>query len=823
MAKGIIRTALCAALFACPAIGLADSIPLPGASAPVSIVAAPRIPLSSEIPPPEVVFYSYPAAGLKLDTSDREAVRVFYKGLYSQSDNVPINWTGAYSSCTAGTTDQLYQDAVALRINWFRAMAGIPATVSLYGLYSQQDQQAALVMSVNGALNHTPPSTWTCWNQAAYDAAGKSNLSLGSIGPNAVTGYVRDFGSSNYPLGHRRWVLYPQTQNMGTGDVPAGTYNGANVVGANALWAIDSNYGKPRPTVRDDFVAWPPKGYVPYQVVFGRWSLSHSNADFTNATVTVSKGGANIPVSREALDNPAYGENTIVWLLQGLNDSSVWAKPASDDTYSVIVANVMLNGTPRTFSYNVTVFDPDTPTPNAPQTTVSAPQSASANSAFSANLTAIANATSYQVALYRLSSLAGAITPSTTPSPWTYVTGPANAYNPVEAASFHLYHSAFATQSLTLNKKLYIGQNASLSFVSWFTFALSGEIARAQVSLDDGNSWQDVYTEVGSSQTSQTTKTVNLAAYAGRFARLQFVFSYVPGTSAYFQSNTGWYFNNVNLTNVSEMLEGQMVSVPATQTSASFTASTLGSYVLAARTEYQGMYFTDWGPATALQLAAATTTTTTSTTSTTVGSTTTTTQGGGAVTVNLVSGWNLVGNGGSAAINVSAFSDASKFATVWKWIANSAKWAFYAPSLVGQQLTDYANSKGYDVLSTVNGGEGFWVNAKSAFSMQLPAGSAVSSASFQSMASGWNLIAIGDNKTPSAFNKAIGATPPPAGDIPLNLTTLWAWNAALTNWYFYAPSLEKSGGLLNYIQSKSYLDFGTKVLDPALGFWVNNP
>ena len=52
---------------------------------------------------------------------------------------------------------------------------------------------------------------------------------------------------------------------------------------------------------------------------------------------------------------------------------------------------------------------------------------------------------------------------------------------------------------------------------------------------------------------------------------------------------------------------------------------------------------------------------------------------------------------------------------------------------------------------------------------------------------------------------------------------MWAWDAGQTNWYFYAPSLEKSGGLSSYITSKSYLDFGTKALSPTTGFWVNKP
>ena len=95
--------------------------------------------------------------------------------------------------------------------------------------------------------------------------------------------------------------------------------------------------------------------------------------------------------------------------------------------------------------------------------------------------------------------------------------------------------------------------------------------------------------------------------------------------------------------------------------------------------------------------------------------------------------------------------------------------------------------------------------------------------SFQGMASGWNLIAIGDNSTPRAFNIALSTTPPAAGDIPSNITTLWAWDVGQSNWYFYAPSLDKSGGLSSYITSKGYLDFGTKVLDPTTGFWANKP
>lgn len=196
-----------------------------------------------------------------------------------------------------------------------------------------------------------------------------------------------------------------------------------------------------------------------------------------------------------------------------------------------------------------------------------------------------------------------------------------------------------------------------------------------------------------------------------------------------------------------------------------------------------------------------------------------------------VTGWNLVGNGNSAAMDVATvFGSTANVTTVWKWNAASAKWAFYAPSISGQALTDYAAGKGYDVLNTIDGGDGFWVNARANFSTQLPTGAPITSVSYQAPLTGtgrltkaWNLVAVGDSPTASGFNKSLSITPPSQGVIPENLTTLWAWDSTIWNWYFYAPTLEKSGALGTYIASKGFLDFGNKALGPATGFWVNMP
>ena len=195
-------------------------------------------------------------------------------------------------------------------------------------------------------------------------------------------------------------------------------------------------------------------------------------------------------------------------------------------------------------------------------------------------------------------------------------------------------------------------------------------------------------------------------------------------------------------------------------------------------------------------------------------------------TVSLVAGWNLVGNGYSGSLDVATTFNSMQ-TTVWKWNPAVATWGFYT-SLQADSGAAYAVSKGYNFLTTINGGEGFWVHARTDFTIQLPVGSAVSSASFlPSLPSGWSLISIGDNKTPSQFNAALSITSPPQGVIPINITTLWAWDGTQYRWYFYAPSLEAQGGtvLTDYIAGKGYLDFtsANKTLGTATGFWVNRP
>ncbi|HEX72363.1 MAG TPA: hypothetical protein ENN65_03505, partial [Candidatus Hydrogenedentes bacterium] len=177
-----------------------------------------------------------------VDTQSREASRLFYLTEY-QTPSIDSGWTGNHAACGAGTTTEAFRASVLQRINYFRSMAGIPPLLGLDDTYNAKAQAAALMMSVNRKLSHSPDSSWTCYTEDGREGAGSSNLYLGVYGTSAISGYIRDPGNGNYFVGHRRWILYPPTQMMGTGDIPSRDGYPA----ANALWVFDPNMWGPRP------------------------------------------------------------------------------------------------------------------------------------------------------------------------------------------------------------------------------------------------------------------------------------------------------------------------------------------------------------------------------------------------------------------------------------------------------------------------------------------------------------------------------------------------------------------------------------------------
>ncbi len=56
----------------------------------------------------------------------------------------------------------------------------------------------------------------------------------------------------------------------------------------------------------------------------------------------------------------------------------------------------------------------------------------------------------------------------------------------------------------------------------------------------------------------------------------------------------------------------------------------------------------------------------------------------------------------------TSFGTQANVVTIWKWNASNSTWAFYAPALdTNATLASYAASKGYNVLATIDPGEGY--------------------------------------------------------------------------------------------------------------------
>jgi hypothetical protein len=546
-----------------------------------------------------------------VDTSSREQVRSFYNAVYASSDGTPIGSTADQSSCTPGTNSTAFQEVVLRRINWFRAIAGVPATVTFDSGENAKDQQAAVIMSSNGELQHVSTNGWLGWSCITSDgtnAAGDSNLALGEDGPDAITGYIWDFGANNPEAPHRRWILYPQTQVMGTGDVPP---EGTNLA-ANATWVFDANYGGTRPATRAPYVSWPPAGYVPYQAVYPQWSFALSNADLSAATVSMTSNGVNMAVTIQTYvggyPTNGYGENTLVWYPTSLDPTSAsttFPFSGTDTVYTVTVGNVVTGAGAKNFNYNVTVFDPSTPGADYFPPVISGSSQPSVNAGNSYACTAITNATSYQLLASQGTNGSlidnaqnGLVNFTVSPSVPDF---PAITNAPAGSGNcFHLCHSpSMSAESLQMHELLLPATNTILSFKSYLGYSTSDETAYVQASPDGGVTWQNIYIQAGTggSESAFSQRTFSLSDYAGLPTLLRFNFIYDGGANGYYEDGfnvEGWCIENILVTNTSQLIN--LATNSTVSTNFTFTPVQTGGYNLFARALIFTQFPLGWGP-----------------------------------------------------------------------------------------------------------------------------------------------------------------------------------------------------------------------------------
>ena len=274
---------------------------------------------------------------------DRQQIVDNYNNIYlgSEVSTLQLGWTGNINTCDPGTITTLALNNTLDRINYFRDLVGLPSDIIFDPILNQKCQEAALIMSANGANNHFPPPNWSCYSADGASAAENSNLALNLHSSDAITGLIEDPGINNYHVGHRRWLLFTRANTFGTGSTD----------NTNATWVIDvPSFNAPF----YEFVCYPSEGFFPAPLVFNRWSFGMPNADFSNTTISMTdEQGINIPLTIQPLLIGA-GDNTIVW---EPDQSYINLNSLEDIKYTVTISNFSVFGTNiPDYSYEVIIM-----------------------------------------------------------------------------------------------------------------------------------------------------------------------------------------------------------------------------------------------------------------------------------------------------------------------------------------------------------------------------------------------------------------------------------------------------------------------------------
>lgn len=304
--------------------------------------------------------------------------------------------------CDAGSVDRTFERRSIDQVNYFRNMAGLDS-VRFNASMSADAQEVALVRlrasmdGSQGSPHHPAANGWACAPAGgdADTAAARSNISSayttaqtsrGTDGPRGVTGQQRDAGDNNATVGHRQSIMFPPSTRMGSGSTLF--RDGDRTRSSHALYALDPAWFTGADTfdpdriperTGPDFVAWPPLGYVPDEVVFPRWSYSpnewSSDVDLSKVRVEMFHGSTPIPIERVTVRDAAgisIPDDVIVWepdlsairrvswdtvdYSSGPQRQNVNVR-GENVTVSVRISGIRINGRSQDASYLVAMMD----------------------------------------------------------------------------------------------------------------------------------------------------------------------------------------------------------------------------------------------------------------------------------------------------------------------------------------------------------------------------------------------------------------------------------------------------------------------------------
>ncbi len=570
--------------------------------------------------------------GFSVDTTNRNDVLAFWHAVYSASEGYEnrIKWTGNYKGSN-GTVSADFTKDVERRLNFFRALCGLPADVRVNSgstvvvesgdphkpadatTKASASQAAALMLILNydsgtgrnPALDHSPPKNLKGWSTAAWNANFRGNLAFGVFGPGAITEYMMEELSTtkttstwNTQVGHRRWCIHPEATDFATGDQPG---ESAYLPPTNVLYVGQNEPGELRsPAGLPQFVAYPAPGFFPAPLNSRFWSLSAKDADFSNASVRVIDSGGRavslVSIRRDA----TYGDPALIWEMPA---SASTKRVYGDQSYRVSVSGIAGPGLPSSHSYVVTLINPDRLTSNQ---ALGGPATASAGKTTDFTFTAPPGAEALRVSAFRRmpakwiegaeKSISAQVIDLTSPAyPLRLdmakkgVFGTLSgkyAFNLTFPDSYDVITRSVPEQSFELKRLILPGSKAKLEFIYRRGYMTPGSTMVTEISSDGGVAWRTVGKPVrGVSLSRYDTKSSQASIALPKSSQpllLRFRYYAAPNSAIYTHKAaptqpTGIFIDDIQVKNCDWLEPKKSTGLPGSATGFAFNTTSSGA------------------------------------------------------------------------------------------------------------------------------------------------------------------------------------------------------------------------------------------------------
>jgi uncharacterized protein YkwD len=289
----------------------------------------------------------------------------------AQSPDLIYDEAPDVSLCRPGRLQESEKEAVLDLVNRIRSLHEL-APVVYDERFDAEVAQSSLIIVANNDITHYPDPADECYSAVGAEGAATSNL-LWSFPIKAeddpllppstadVRGWLIDPDVPD--LGHRRWLLNPFLRAIAYGRVdgpPAGS-DSSDYAHGSTMKISGSELTAP-PSFAPAFIAYPYGDYPLDLFELGwYWSFSvvaddanyrgNRNVDFSNAQVRVRHAGRDLRVNSVSFNNENVGlANFLQWQVEGAD---------IERAYQVTISNVMVQGTPRRYTYQVRLTPPD--------------------------------------------------------------------------------------------------------------------------------------------------------------------------------------------------------------------------------------------------------------------------------------------------------------------------------------------------------------------------------------------------------------------------------------------------------------------------------